>query len=51
MKAWYIFFIKVDKKRSSLKKIVFHKNTRKYIQFLLKFHFEIMVLFTGFVLN
>jgi hypothetical protein len=29
----------------------FHKNTRKYIQFLLKFHFQTMVLSIGFVLS
>jgi hypothetical protein len=48
-----VFYIlkKVIKKNQVLKRIVFHKNTRKYIQFLFKFHYEIMLLSIEFVLS
>jgi hypothetical protein len=34
-----------------LKKIVFHENTRKLIQILLKFHFETIEPSIGFIVN
>jgi len=42
---------KVAEKISSKKKSVYHKNIRKYIQILLKFHFETIEPSIGFILN
>jgi hypothetical protein len=38
-------------KKINLKKIKFHKNIRKYIQILLKFHFETIEPSIGFIVN
>jgi hypothetical protein len=42
---------KLPKKYQVKKEVVFHKNTRKYIQILLKFHFENIEPSIGFILN
>jgi len=42
---------KSSQKNIKLKKIAFHKNTRKYIQILLKFHFETIEPSIGFIVN
>jgi hypothetical protein len=41
----------IDEKISILKRGSFHKNTRKYIQILLKFHFETIEPLIGFIVN
>jgi hypothetical protein len=47
-----VFYIyKSYEKISSLKRDSFHENMKKYIQFLIKFHFETMVLSIGFILK
>jgi hypothetical protein len=40
-----------DEKISDLKRSSFHENTRKYIQILLKFHFETIEPLVGFIVN
>ncbi len=47
----FYFLFKLGKKDQVSKEIIFHENTKKYIQFLFKFHSEIMVLSIGFVLS
>ncbi len=47
----FYFLFKLGKKDQVSKEIIFHENTKKYIQFLFKFHCEIMVLSIGFVLS
>ncbi len=39
------------KKYQVKKEVIFCKNTRKYIQILLKFHFETIEPMTGFIVN
>jgi hypothetical protein len=46
-----VFYTKKLTKKYQIKKKKIQENTRKYIHFLFKFHFETMVLSIGFVLN
>jgi hypothetical protein len=41
----------VEKLSSYKKKVIFHENIRKYIQILLKFHFETIEPSIGFIVN
>jgi hypothetical protein len=42
---------KLMKKYQVFKKVVFHENTRKYIEILIKFHFENIEPSIGFIVN
>jgi hypothetical protein len=42
---------KVAEKNQVKKEIVFHENTKKYNQILLKFHFETIEPSIGFIVN
>ncbi len=42
---------KVAKKNQVKKEAIFHENIRKYIQILLKFHFETIEPLIGFIIN
>jgi hypothetical protein len=50
-KVYSIFTLKIDGKISSLKKDSFSQKHKKVVQFVLKFHFETMVLSIGFLLS
>jgi lauroyl/myristoyl acyltransferase len=51
VKTWYNIQKKLPKKYQVKREAFFHENTRKYIQILLKFHFETIEPSIGFNVN